>query len=241
MELIRSLPTLPRRLLWKARIHRWNIGYPDAEMRFLPRLCNSRKTSLDIGAAQGIYVIHLLAYSHDVIAFEPRIDAVAELEQMFTGAPVKVYPIALSDTTEERTMVVCPSDWGRSTLEKRNHVAGVPETVSVRPLDDFELSDVGFIKIDVEGHEEAVLSGSIETLQRNRPNILIEIEEAHNEGSLEAVPRLLSRLQYSGWFFFQNTWQPLTKFNARLHQIVGGMPYINNFVFVPDEMEFPLA
>ena len=56
---------------------------------------------------------------------------------------------------------------------------GVVETVKVpmRTLDSYQLSNVGFIKIDVEGHEEAVLHGSSETLRREMPNLMIEIED----------------------------------------------------------------
>jgi hypothetical protein len=35
--------------------------------------------------------------------------------------------------------------------------------------------NIGFIKIDVEGLEEKVLMGAIETIKRNRPDIYLEI------------------------------------------------------------------
>ena len=42
-------------------------------------------------------------------------------------------------------------------------------------LDDYNLEEVGFIKIDVEGHEKEVLEGSVETLKCNDyPPILFE-------------------------------------------------------------------
>ena len=46
----------------------------------------------------------------------------------------------------------------------------------MRTLDSFQLTQVGFIKIDVEGHEEAVLRGGLATLKREMPNLMIEIE-----------------------------------------------------------------
>lgn len=50
---------------------------------------------------------------------------------------------------------------------------------SVCCLDDLDLGDIGFIKIDVEGFEARVIDGACETIARCRPVMLIEIEEKH--------------------------------------------------------------
>ena len=45
----------------------------------------------------------------------------------------------------------------------------------VKTLDSYELSNISFIKIDVEGHEKQVLEGSLETIRSNNyPKILFE-------------------------------------------------------------------
>ena len=49
-------------------------------------------------------------------------------------------------------------------------------SVPIRTLDQFELQDVGFVKIDVEGFEFSTLQGARATLERWRPNLLIEID-----------------------------------------------------------------
>jgi hypothetical protein len=42
-------------------------------------------------------------------------------------------------------------------------------------LDDLKLENVGFVKIDVEGHEAEVLRGAANIITRDRPNFLIEV------------------------------------------------------------------
>ena len=241
MGLLTSLLNLPRRLLWRIRISRWDVGYPDPELKYLPRLCNTEKISIDIGAAQGVYVIHLLACSRHVEAFEPRPAAVAELTEMFSSAGVVVHSVALSDHEENGTMVVCTTDLGRSTLEKENPIEGVREEIQIRTLDSFDFKNVGFIKIDVEGHELAVLNGAKATIERERPNFLIEIEERHKPGSTKSVPELLGGMGYSGWYLLDNAWKPHSTFNANQHKRLGVDPYINNFVFIPNEKRDLLA
>lgn len=231
---------LPRRLLWRARIHRWNLGYPDPELRYLSRLCSPAKISVDVGAAQGLYTSHLLAHSAEVWAFEPRGDAAAELTRHFAGSPVRVLPVALSDADGEATITV-PTDIGRSTLEKSNPVEGEETVIPTRRLDSYDLRGVGFIKIDVEGYESAVLRGATETIKRSRPSLLIEIEERHKPGATTDIPRMLADLGYAGWFLLEGGWRPFSAFDAAEHQRVGESPYVNNFVFLPSERRNPLT
>src|SRR5262249_58883080 len=47
--------------------------------------------------------------------------------------------------------------------------------VEVRTLDSFALTDVRFIKVDVEGSEREVLDGAAATIARDRPALLLEL------------------------------------------------------------------
>lgn len=47
-----------------------------------------------------------------------------------------------------------------------------------KKLDDLNLSNIGYIKIDVEGHELNTLLGLQKTIQSNFPNLMIEIHDS---------------------------------------------------------------
>jgi FkbM family methyltransferase len=42
-------------------------------------------------------------------------------------------------------------------------------------LDSFNLENISFIKIDVEGYEMEVIRGALETIKKNKPTMIIEI------------------------------------------------------------------
>jgi hypothetical protein len=92
---------------------------------------------------------------------------------------------------------------------------------------------VGFIKIDVEGYEEFVIRGAMGILQRDTPNLLIEIEERHNRGGYARVSAALSRLGYRAFYLQNNKLQRLESgvdIQALQSQ---ASRYINNFFFSP--------
>jgi FkbM family methyltransferase len=86
------------------------------------------------------------------------------------------------------------SGWG--TLDPANLPPEVGEIrqieVQVKPLDEFTLSDVTFIKIDVEGHDVEVLTGASETIKRWRPYVLVEV----GTRNLQTVDRYFDAIAY---------------------------------------------
>jgi hypothetical protein len=114
--------------------------------------------------------------------------------------------------------------------------------VNVTTLDSFFASqDRGpdFLKIDVEGHELAVLEGAQQTLQSHRPAILIECESRHrSDGNVDPVFNLLRSHGYEGSFFLNGQRRPLAQFDPNEHQrtnngaIATRRGYVNNFAFV---------
>ena len=228
--------------------------YDEQELHIVPSLCDKKKTSIDIGAAEGIYTIHTIDASRDCLAFEPRQPRALELAEMveYFSLPVRVEAVALSDVAGEATLRVLERDEWRSTIERNNLLEDNDGSerydliVPTRRLDDYNLDAVGFVKIDVEGHEIAVIRGGSATIQRCRPMMLIEIEERHKSNAVHDVYKFLSNLGYEGYFVLDRSLVSISCFDLAKHQNVehiGGWKtnwrrsgvYINNFFFVPEE------
>lgn len=233
-------------------------GYPEPEMRLLRRLVRPGTAVIDVGASGGQYALHLAALGAASLLFEPRLAAAAELRRRFLGggwlhrcvgsAPpyIRIEQVAVSEQPGTATLRLLPSDVGRSTLEAGNPIEqrGQIESVEVpvRRLDDYLDSEplcsrpVSFVKIDVEGHEASVLRGALGLLERDRPSLLIEVEEEHRAGSLAEVRDLLASLGYRGSFLWQGESLPLDAFDAATHAVPNTGrrdAYVNNFLFRP--------
>ena len=240
----RAATRLAPRFLWRYRVRAWCIDTEEPEAKLLPRLADRRKLSIDIGAARGTYTAHLIPLSRRVIAFEPVPRLAEGLRRLFSGTRlVRVEQVALSDRSDLREMRV-PKDCFRSTIESENELrySATVETISVKvsSLDEYRFRNVGFIKVDVEGHELAVLRGAADTIRRERPNMLIEVEEQHRRGALQDTFEFLSDTGYRGFFLFRGRLQSLAAFDHRVHQDLKNLDarglstglYVNNFIFI---------
>ncbi|HEY2807599.1 MAG TPA: FkbM family methyltransferase [Steroidobacteraceae bacterium] len=233
------------RILWRHRIRTWHISTEEPEQELLPWACDRRQLSLDVGAAQGTYLAHLLLYSAGVIAFEPRPEAAGRLRAQFGGtAHTRLEQVALSDASGTAEIRIPAQRPMRGTIAPSNLLQGAREvqshTVPCARLDDYRLAPVGFIKIDVEGHERAVLAGARDTVGRNRPIALVEAEERHSAGSVAGVARFFQEFDCNGYFLLEGRLRPIAEFDAAAHQDSSHLSdgrrtgvYINNFLFVP--------
>lgn len=235
-----------RRQFWRDY---WVTG--EWELRELKRYVDSRRNAIDVGGNNGTYTYHLNRLAKNVTVFEPN-PLYAERVTSFGLPGVTVEAVALSRDAGHAELRIPHDAEGQEQLGMATIQAGVVDDrrlsrvvrTNIRTLDSYSLPDVGFIKIDVEGHEEGVLDGAMTTIASNRPTLLIEIEERHNAGGLERITARLEALGYDGYYFDRKERKPLAMFDAERHQVVDGtldagthrrraMAYINNFLFVP--------
>jgi FkbM family methyltransferase len=210
----------------------------DPELRLLPALVGEGRRALDIGANRGIFAFWLARCCKSVEAFEPN-PALARGLAAARLARVGVHALALSNAAGEAKLLVPPHRKGGLDTLSAHLVAdgdgdeGARYAVKLARLDDFAFAHVDFIKIDVEGFEEEVLTGGWQTITAWRPVMLVELVERLRPGCLERVTRRLAAAGYFPRFRDQDVWQPLSRLGPG--EIGPTGRFIYNFLFVPKE------
>jgi len=235
--------TSPR--LWHVLVYKRFVRSPHAEREIdiIDRFIDRDRAALDIGVDLGIYTRHFAKFSRSVIAFEANPD-IATAAARFLKHSATIHCVALSSTNGVGQLRI-PLHAGKlqtpfGTVSAANSLGNAAFStieVPLRQLDDFALPSVGFIKIDVEGHEEDVLLGAQSLIARDRPSLMIEVEERHNSGSIERVTHFFQSRGYRGFFFDGSALRSIEIFDLNVHQSPGREPYINNFFFCPAEFD----
>lgn len=228
----------------------------EREIRVLHLFVPRGRLALDVGASFGFYSRALAGLAPKVIAFEPNPELAAFARQVLPRN-VDVISVALSSDNGVATLRTPVSGRGHAVSELASIAPGFRPPgehraieVVTRRLDDLGVADCGFIKIDVEAHEEAVLDGGWGLISRCRPVLMIELDERHNPGTIGRVSDRLVRASYDGYFLSRGELWPLTEFDpSRLQNAEAYMAlperqrrkaeYINNFIFFPREAELP--
>jgi FkbM family methyltransferase len=214
----------------------------EPEIDLLPALCDRERTSFDVGSNWGQYAEALSYLSSSVVAFEP-VPQLAEYLRRTARKGIRVEQIALSNAKGDAEFVV-PQDWGRSSLQQEKADSDTQRLpVRLDTLDSMATEPVGFIKVDVEGHEEEVIDGGLQVIKRDHPVLLIEIEERHRPGALARILALLSEEGYSAFFLHEGCVRSIAGFDLEKHQNPAEVEddpsgkvsrgcYINNFLFI---------
>jgi FkbM family methyltransferase len=171
----------------RAQIRRGTFHADEPEFDRLPEWLNPGDCALDIGANMGSYTVamsRLVGRTGRVIALEPIPDTFAILVSNLQAANcsnVTAINAAASDRTDVKSMHVPRFDSGLENFyEARLAPDDQPATTSVRQiltlaLDSLNLPQrIALAKIDVEGHEKAVISGIWKLIQRDLPVLIIE-------------------------------------------------------------------
>lgn len=161
--------------------HTYQYHKIEAALRHQPP--SRRGICLDIGAHVGLWAMWLTRAFEQVHSFEPvpafadiypfNVDmAASTLHRFALGREEGTVSISVPEDMTGNSHIAIPGK-----APDRRDGTGPVDTwhgVPMRSLDSFGFEGVDFIKIDVEGYELPVIEGGRETIQRCKPNMVVE-------------------------------------------------------------------
>jgi FkbM family methyltransferase len=186
----------------------YEAGMPRLIAWFVGR---QRGIMLDVGANTGLFSLLAAAANPaiKVCAFEPLASVRDLLHANLALNPllasrVSVYSLGLSDragtlefyeTINKHALVPTSSSLELAHVEEIGHYK--KHNINVDTLDNWSSfisgNAINVIKIDVEGHEDAVLLGGRKTIQRHRPFITIEVL---SPSRVHVIKMILNEINY---------------------------------------------
>ena len=242
-----ALGIVPPRYQLPLRFHYERLaGNLEPEMSLLDQLLGSKGVAIDVGANYGFFSYYLARMGKSVEAFEP-LPGCARTISAYRSPRIRVHNVALSSVPGALRLftpiidgVPYPANSSFTPVPGPHESTEVP----VRTLDEYVFEDVCLVKIDVEGHELEVLKGAAQTLRRERPVILVEIEQRHLQIPMTEVFGYLLAQGFAGFFLEAGKLRPLSEFDYGIHQKpflenVNHGAYVNNFLFLPELVPVP--
>ncbi len=237
---------------WRVPAKYWHArfsGTLEPEMALLPHLVPHGGRAIDVGGNYGAYAVALAALGARVEVFEPHPACLRALDAWARSrTQVTIHPYALSDQAGEAELVI-PLEADGTEHDAAGSIAasvdpGVARKhrVALRTLDAFAFSDAALVKIDVEGHEAAVIEGALATIAASRPALLVEIEQRHRADPIATSFARIGALGYEGWFLRDGMLVPIARFDVAVHQRAGALgqdSYHNNFLFLSHDRPYP--
>jgi FkbM family methyltransferase len=160
---------------------------------------------LDIGANIGNHALFFAEHFDEVLAFEPhpRIFALLHINASLRDN-VRCFAFGLSHTDAQATLHVPADNLGMASVQPS--APGVAVACELRRLDgltELQGRRVALMKIDVEGHELAVLQGARDLLQRDRPLVVFEQLASEITQGKSATMDFLRSCGYDRWWTTQ--------------------------------------
>ena len=153
----------------------------DAALQYIKqwRVC------LDIGSNIGQWTRPLSKKFESVVCFEPNPNFRECFEKNIQEKNVLLWPYGLSDKEHK-----AKQDFNSTVLHEEDG------DIDCRTLDSFGLTNVDFVKIDVDGFEIPLLNGARQTLSKNDPVINIEMKRDKRTDIVVKCESILKDLGY---------------------------------------------
>ena len=208
-----------------ARCLRYRLHTERLQLKTLMHLDLKGSTAIDIGANKGIYSFWLsraVGPAGRVLAFEPQpemIDYIEDKKSRFRLKNITTFNVALSNAAGTASLLRQRIGDGSASLEPeriRDDSQGI--RVAISALDDISgISNVSFIKCDVEGHEFNVFEGGRRLIERHMPIVQFEATAAETKRLFD----LFEGFGYVGFMYLDNQYRPTSDLAKVPHRKFG--------------------
>ena len=188
---------------------------------------------------QGFQIIseNLAKCSEKVYAFEPNPKSFNILKKN-VKKNVSVFPFAITNKSGTDFLKIPKGKKGYSNQGGSLRNVKLDKNfgkikVITKKLDDINLKNIGFIKIDAEGSELNVLNGAKKIIKKYKPTLLIEIEERYISEPIEKSLKRILDFGYNGFALIGDILTPLKYFDGNKNHRIDYGPnfHANAFIF----------
>ena len=228
--------------LLKRRLERSIKKRDENEIDLLKRFIKPGTDSIDVGVYRGVYSYEMSKYSKKVHSFEPNPLIFNYINENLKkiSKNIDLYNFALSNESSVLDLKVPIRNkkfdkenyeehylMGRATVHELNNFQDYEKfKATSKKIDDFNFdNEISFIKIDVEGHEIEVIEGGKLIIKKNKPVLLVEIEERHSKKDVHHSIDYINGLGYNSYFYEKNDLKKTSELK--------NMKLLTNFIFLP--------
>jgi len=166
----------------------------------LKKHTKKNSNAVDIGALLGThsFVLSDAVGEGFVYSFEPQPWAYKSIKKSIEKNKIKnIYLFNLGLSNKKGELNFCSNKTGGSHIVKDTKSCTLPYkySISVEKLDDYDLKNISCMKIDVEGHELEVLEGSTNTINKNKPTLIVEVWNKLN--SRNNIKNFMEKINYN--------------------------------------------
>lgn len=174
------------------------------------------KNAIDVGSNIGFWSKEMCEKFNHVYAFEPHPDNIeCYKENLKEFKNYTLYEKAVSNISNKQlTLYFSPDECGNASLNNFGVQEGSTTrkldfeklktiTVEVKTIDEYNFKNINFIKVDCQNHEKEVVEGAIETIQRCKPVLCLELP-VRNEKEKNYRNNLIEYLKKYNYVFKGN-------------------------------------
>jgi len=195
-------------------------------------MVRTRKICIDIGANIGNHSVFFSEHFDEVIGLEPH-PVAFDLLQLNAKWYPRIKPMRVGASDQDRVVkaTIPFGNLGGAKIAADGPASVEAQTVEFecRRVDDLlpesRHRDVGFVKIDVEGHEYEAMRGCEKILRTAKPIIAFELLREDHERNRQRISSFLADMGYSRFldFSFGRT-REISAFRTKNYKMVVAIP-----------------